>query len=93
MVIQHKLVGNKGLFYVGQEGSIVAEMVYSKPSDDKMIIEHTEVDASLEGKGVGKQLVATAVEYARTHNLKIIPLCPFTKAVIARTKEYQDVLA
>jgi len=93
MVIQHKLVGNKGLFYVGQEGSIVAEMVYSKPSDDKMIIEHTEVDASLEGKGVGKQLVATAVEYARTHNLKIIPLCQFTKAVIGRTKEYQDVLA
>ena len=92
MLIQHKLVGNKGLFYVGQEGSILAEMVYTKPSDDKMIIEHTEVDSSLEGKGVGKQLVATAVEYARTHNLKIIPLCPFTKTVIARTKEYQDVL-
>ena len=93
MLIQHKLVGNKGLFYVGQEGAILAEMVYSKPSDDKIIIEHTEVDPSLEGKGVGKQLVATAVEYARTHKLKLIPLCPFTKAVIARTKEYQDVLA
>jgi len=93
MLIQHKLVGNKGLFYVGQEGAILAEMVYSKPSDDKIIIEHTEVDPSLEGKGVGKQLVATAVEYARTHKLKLIPLCSFTKAVIARTKEYQDVLA
>jgi len=93
MLIQHKLVGNKGLFYVGQEGAIVAEMVYSKPTEDKMIIEHTEVDESLEGKGVGKQLVATAVEYARTHNLKIIPLCPFTKKVIDRTKEFQDVLA
>ncbi len=93
MLIQHKLVGNKGLFYVGQEGSILAEMVYTKPSDDKIIIEHTEVDPSLEGKGVGKQLVATAVEYARTHNLKIIPLCTFTKKVIDRTKEFQDVLA
>ncbi len=43
-----------------------------------MIIEHTEVDESLEGKGVGKQLVHTAVEYARTHNIKIstaVPLC------------------
>lgn len=93
MLIQHKLVGKKGLFYVGQEGAIVAEMVYSKPSDDKMIIEHTEVDPSLEGKGVGKQLVATMVEYARTHNQKIIPLCPFTKKVIDRTPEFQDVLA
>lgn len=81
------------MFYVGQDGAILAEMVYTMPSDDKMIIEHTEVDASLEGKGVGKQLVKTAVEYARTHNIKIIPLCPFTKTVLDRVKEWQDVLA
>jgi uncharacterized protein len=92
MLIQHKLVGKKGIFYVGQEGAIVAEMVYTKPSEDKIIIEHTEVDESLEGKGVGKQLVSTAVEYARAHNLKIIPLCPFAKKVFDRTKEFQDVL-
>jgi len=93
MVIQHKLVGNKGMFYVGQDGAILAEMVYTKPSEDKMIIEHTEVDESLGGKGVGLQLVQTAVEYARTHNLKIIPLCPFAKKVFDKKPEYQDVLA
>lgn len=80
------------MFYVGQDGAILAEMVYTMPSPDKMIIEHTEVDESLEGKGVGKQLVQTAVEYARAHNIKIIPLCTFTKSVLDRKKEWQDVL-
>jgi len=92
MLIQNKQVGNKGMFYVGQDGAILAEMVYNMPSPDKMIIEHTEVDDSLSGKGVGKQLVRTAVEYARTNNIKIIPLCSFAKGVLDKVEEWQDVL-
>ena len=92
MLIQNRLTGNKGMFYVGQDGAILAEMVYSMPSPNKMVIEHTEVDDSLAGKGVGKQLVATAVEYARTHNIKIVPLCPFAKAILEKMSEWHDVL-
>lgn len=92
MLIQHKSIGGKGIFYIGQEGSILAELVYTKPSAGKMIIEHTEVDESLSGKGVGLQLVHTAVEYARIQNLKIIPLCPFAKSVFDKKKEFGDVL-
>jgi len=93
MLIQHKQIGGKGMFYVGQDGAILAELVYSKPSEDKMIIEHTEVDNSLSGKGVGLQLVHTAVEYARTHQMKIVPLCPFAKSVFDKKPEFSDVLA
>lgn len=92
MLIQNKKVGTKGMFYIEQDGKIVAEMVYSMPSADKMIVEHTEVDDSLKGKNVGKQLVHHMVEYARTNNIKVIPLCPFTNAVIKKTPEYQDIL-
>lgn len=92
MLIQHKQVGGKGIFYVGQDGAMLAEMVYTKPSEDKMIIEHTEVDDSLAGKGVGKQLLSAAVEYARKQNLKIIPLCPFAKSVFDKVEEIRDVL-
>jgi predicted GNAT family acetyltransferase len=91
MVIQHKQLQDKGMFYVGQDGAILAEMVYAM-GPNKMIIEHTEVDDSLAGKGVGKQLVQTAVEYARSHHLKIVPLCPFAKSVFEKVKEWQDVL-
>jgi predicted GNAT family acetyltransferase len=93
MLIQHKKVGTKGLFYVESSGNIMAEMVYTMPSPEKMIIEHTEVSEELKGQNVGYQLVHTAVEYARTHNIKIIPLCPFAHAVFKKKPEYADVLA
>ena len=93
MLIQHKQIGGKGMFYVGAGGDIIAELVYTKPAENKMIIEHTEVDESLKGKGIGLQLVHTAVEYARTHNMKIIPLCPFAKSIFDKKPEFRDVLA
>ena len=93
MLIQHKKIGTKGLFYVEVNGNILAELVYTMPSNDKMIIEHTEVSDELRGKNIGYQLVNHAVEYARTNKLKIIPLCPFTNAVFKkRPDQYADVL-
>lgn len=92
MLIQHKKVGNKGLFFVQQDGNILAEMTYTMPSQEKMIIDHTEVSDELRGQNVGYQLVHTAVEYARTHHLTIIPLCPFANAVFKKKPEYADVL-
>jgi predicted GNAT family acetyltransferase len=93
MLIQHKQVGGKGIFFVEQDGNILAELAYTMPSPEKMIIEHTEVSEELKGKNVGKQLVHTTVEYARSHQIKIIPLCPFANAVFKKTKEYADVLS
>jgi predicted GNAT family acetyltransferase len=92
MQIQHKEEGGKGMFFVEENGNQVAELVYSIPSSDKIIIEHTEVDDALSGKGVGKQLVEASAEYARANNIKIIPLCSFAKSVFERETEWQDVL-
>lgn len=92
MLIQNKKVGTKAMFYVEQDGEILAEMVYSMAAADKMIIEHTEVSEKLKGQNVGKQLVHHAVEFARANHIKIIPLCPFTNSVFKRTPEYSDVL-
>jgi uncharacterized protein len=92
MLIQHKQVGKKGMFFIGQEGEILAELVYSMVNDNKMIVEHTEVDDSLAGKGVGLQLVKTVVDYARKNHITIIPLCPFAKSVFDKKPELRDVL-
>lgn len=92
MLIQHKHTGAKGLFFVQQDGNILAEMVYTMPSSDKMIIEHTEVGEELRGQNVGYLLVQTAVDYARTHQLKIIPLCPYANSVFKKKPEFADVL-
>jgi len=92
MLIQTEDNGKKGAFYVEAEGKRLAEMTFVWAGTDRFIVDHTEVDGSLEGKGVGKQLVAQAVEFAREKGVKLIPLCPFTKGVIDRVPEYADVL-
>lgn len=93
MIIQHKKVGIKGLFFIEIDGNILAEMVYSIPSPGKMVIEHTEVSDELRGQQVGYKLVKTGVEYARKNNLKIVPLCPFAKSIFDKKPEFRDVLA
>lgn len=92
MVVQHKEIDNKGIFFITVEGEVAAELVYGKPNHNQMIIEHTEVSEALEGKGAGKELVYSAVNYARLNNIKVIPLCPFAKALFDRKAELRDVL-
>ncbi|MGI8951038.1 MAG: GNAT family N-acetyltransferase [Chitinophagaceae bacterium] len=93
MIIEHKQNGNKGMFYVGDENNILAEMIYTTLGSDKIIIEHTEVSEELRGQNIGFQLVQAAVEYARMNNLKILLVCPFAKSVFDKKPEFIDVLA
>jgi hypothetical protein len=90
--IRHGQDTSKGSWYIERDGARVAEMTYSKAGESRIIIDHTEVDPSLKGQGVGKALVESAVEWARVSGVKILPLCPFAKAMIARHPEWQDVL-
>lgn len=84
--------GKNGMFYVEQEGKVLAQMTYVWTGAERIIIDHTEVDDALRGQSAGKQLVAKAVEFAREKSLKIIPLCPFAKSVFDKVAEYRDVL-
>jgi predicted GNAT family acetyltransferase len=93
MVIKHRLIGTKGMFYVEGDQGFSAEMVYTKPSLNKIIIEHTDVSDELRGQNVGLQLVKAAVDYAREHGIKIIPLCPFANSVFKKKPEFADVLS
>lgn len=92
MNIQQADDKKRGVLYVETDGDRLAEMVYKYSSPGVIIIEHTEVDDLLRGKNVGYQLVHRIVEFARAENLKIIPLCPFAKAVFDRDHSFSDVL-
>lgn len=92
MNVQHQLKDTNGSFFVNENNERLAHMEYSFEPPSIMIINHTSVSEKLAGKGVGKQLVKAAVEHARMNHFLIVPLCPFTKSVIDRTPEFQDVL-
>ena len=79
-------------FYINDEqGKQIAEIVFVPTGENLAIIEHTDVDESLKGQGIGKQLVAKVVEKRRREKRKIIPLCPFAKHEFDKTREYDDI--
>ena len=80
------------MFFLEQDGEVMAEMRYTMPAENKMIIDHTEVDDELRGQNVGYNLVKASVEYARMNGIKIIPLCPFARSIFDKRAELRDVL-
>lgn len=84
--------GKHGMFYIEKEGKELAKMTYTWAGNDKFIIDHTDVSPELKGQGVGLRLAEKAISFAREKHLKIIPLCPFAKAVIDKHPEWHDIL-
>lgn len=85
--------GSKGRYEARVEGRDgVGELTYSRMSASKIIADHTGVDESLRGTGVGKALVERLVADARSEGFKIIPLCPFVQSQYRRHPEWSDVM-
>lgn len=82
----------KGYFLAEEDGKEAGRMTYSHAGDDKIIIDHTEVNPEFSGRGVGKLMVLEAVKVARDNQLKIVPLCPFAKSVFDKHPDLGDVL-
>ena len=57
-------------------------------ADGRMIMPHTEVPAAHRGNGYGEMLARAALDYARAHSLKPVPVCPFVRSFISRHPEY-----
>ena len=93
MQIKHHNSKDDGIFYIDDNGKRMGDMRYMISDNMEMDIYHTEVDPQIEGQNWGSQLIEAAVNYAREKQLKIVPSCTFAKAIFARHKEYQDVLA
>lgn len=93
MDIQRKETEDKGEFFIENNDRQIALMTYKKTGDGVITIDHTEVDSNHRGEGLGEDLVAAGVKYARENDLKIIPTCVFAKKLIDLKPEFQDVLA
>jgi predicted GNAT family acetyltransferase len=81
----------QSIFFMEEDGEPIAEMVAGIVGNE-LTVYHTEVFPKGEGRGLGKELLRAVVEYARMHDLKVIPLCPFVLAQFARYPEqYSDI--
>ena len=101
ITIQHKETEKNGVFEAWmratEEGACtdpvqVGEMTYQRPTPQRMIIDHTRVFDGFEGRGIARRMVLAAVNFARSNDRQIIPLCSYAQAVLTRTDEYKDIL-
>ena len=93
MEVQRKENEDEGKFFIEENENRLGLMTYKKSGDGTITIDHTEVASNHRGEGLGEDMVAAGVKYARENNLKIIPLCSFAKKIIDKTPDFRDVLA
>ena len=58
-----------------------------RPAGDAILMPHTEVDESLEGRGVGSRLIRESLNSIRARGLQVVPMCPFVAAYIKRHRD------
>jgi predicted GNAT family acetyltransferase len=73
------------------EGDVVGELLY-RAFPDRIVLVHTEVLSSVEGRGFGARLVAGALDDIRARGLRVVPMCPFVRSYIRRHPEYDDLV-
>ena len=85
-----KIKQNEKYFYMGDKAKMDVSMRY-KIKDEVMSITSTNTDPSLRNQGLAARLLKHVVDYARTHQLKIKPVCPYVVHKFETTPQYQDI--
>jgi len=60
--------------------------------ENTLYFTHTEVPNQFRGQGVAEKLAHSALEYARAHQLTVVPLCSFIAAYLRRHPEYKTLV-
>lgn len=83
---------DRGAFVMNRDGARLAELVYTLQGDTAVLV-HTLVDPALRGTGAGTVLVEAAVAWARREGKRLVPRCPFARAVLDKRPDLSDVVA
>jgi len=93
MIIKHRENTHKGSFYIEEGDKLLAEISYSFAGTNMMVLDYTTINNELsEQKKTGQELLHTLINYSRTKNIKVIPLCKTAKTIIDQNPSYRDVL-
>ena len=70
---------------------MVAKIPYNF-RDDMIALFHTEVPEELRGHGLASRLAEYALNYAKDHQLKVLPYCPFVSKYIKEHPEWKYIV-
>ncbi|WP_166139854.1 GNAT family N-acetyltransferase [Nocardioides ochotonae] len=74
------------------EGETLAGFLAYQETNELVVLTHTEVEPSFEGRGIGGVLARAALDDIRERGLKALVVCPFVLGWLRRHPEYRDLL-
>ena len=90
MDIRHE--PEKRRFVAEVEGS-EAVLEYVERGDQALDYRHTFTPPALRGRGIAKDLVLFALDYARNSRIKVVPTCPYVAKVMRENPAYEALAA
>lgn len=83
----------KGRLVARENDVEMGEMTYSLANKGQLwIVNHTGVKEEFKNRGIAKTMFFKLVEILREEGKKVMPLCPFVKAMFKKHTELWDVL-
>lgn len=80
-----------GRWTISENETEMGKMQYRWLNKSKFDIFHTEIEKEFAGEGYGKELLETAVKYARDNKKKISATCSYAKQLLEKDSSYTDV--
>jgi predicted GNAT family acetyltransferase len=78
-------------YVIEMDGREVGKAVYQRHGDRWYFV-HTDIDPSVDGRGLGSRLVRTALDDVDRQGGSVVPLCPFVRTWIERHPEYERLV-
>jgi predicted GNAT family acetyltransferase len=70
---------------------VVGEIRYRREAG-AIVLVHTEIDPSYEGRGLASELVEGAFRDLRARGLRVVPVCPYVREWLGRHPEQADLV-
>ncbi len=93
MTEKYKIIHKPGInkFMIRLEPGKFAYLEY-KMEDNKFYIVSTYTHPDYRGRGIAHILTEKAIEFAREHGLKIVPICSYAIRFFKKHHQYRDML-
>lgn len=83
-----EIKAGKNCFYIGNsENDYIAVITYEILDDNTWNINHTFVDPSLEGQGIGRKLVQAVQTAASERGIKLLATCSYAAHVLSKSTQ------
>ena len=89
--IEYEILPDGCGFCAKTNGINIGEITFVKIGIDKLMIDHTFIDAGYPRTQIEFNLVSRVVQLARNQHRKILTICPTTQNIFTGHPEFDDV--